>query len=99
MREQHPKQSRRRLAAMALSASLLAVLTGCAATAETETQGEDAGESGDSALTRSDYTKTKYPIVLCHGMAGFDSLFGAVDYFHGVVESLQDGGADVHVTH
>lgn len=45
------------------------------------------------------YTQTKYLIVLCHGMAGFDSLFGVVDYFHGIAETLEDGGADVHVTH
>jgi len=44
------------------------------------------------------YTKTKYPIVLCHGMAGFDSLFGVVDYFHGIESSLKSGGARVYVT-
>jgi triacylglycerol lipase len=45
------------------------------------------------------YTQTKYPIVLCHGMAGFDSLFGVVDYFYGVQSALTSGGARVYVTH
>ncbi len=35
----------------------------------------------DDAVTTDNYTATKYPIVLCHGMAGFDSLFGVMDYF------------------
>ena len=45
-----------------------------------------------------DYTKTKNPIVLAHGMAGFDSLFGVVDYFNGIVYALRSGGAEVYVT-
>ncbi|MFP2933100.1 esterase/lipase family protein [Pyxidicoccus sp. 3LG] len=45
------------------------------------------------------YTKTRYPIVLAHGMAGFDSLFGVLDYFHGVQSTLASGGARVYVTH
>ena len=30
-----------------------------------------------------DAYKTKYPIVLVHGVAGFNSIFG-IDYFYGV---------------
>jgi triacylglycerol lipase len=44
------------------------------------------------------YTKTRYPIVLAHGMSGFDSLFGVVDYWPGIVDALEDGGAEVFVT-
>jgi triacylglycerol lipase len=44
------------------------------------------------------YTKTKYPIVLAHGMAGFDELFGIYDYWFGIPGALQDGGATVFVT-
>ncbi|NMT92192.1 lipase, partial [Vibrio alginolyticus] len=33
-----------------------------------------------SANTTTGYTQTKYPIVLVHGLFGFDSLAG-VDYF------------------
>ena len=44
------------------------------------------------------YTKTKYPIVLAHGMAGFDELFGVYEYFFGIPNALDDGGATVFVT-
>ncbi len=44
------------------------------------------------------YTKTKYPIVLAHGAAGFDELFGVLDYWYGITSSLSDGGATVYVT-
>ncbi|HEU4844325.1 MAG TPA: triacylglycerol lipase [Burkholderiaceae bacterium] len=43
------------------------------------------------------YTQTKYPIVLVHGLFGFDSL-GPVDYFYGIASGLQSGGARVYVT-
>ncbi|PID44817.1 MAG: lipase [Proteobacteria bacterium] len=32
---------------------------------------------------------TKYPIVLVHGVSGFDSLLGLVDYFHNIPENLE----------
>lgn len=44
------------------------------------------------------YTETQYPIVLAHGMSGFDSLFGVVDYFPGIVWALEKDGAEVYVT-
>ncbi len=43
------------------------------------------------------YTQTKYPIVLVHGLFGFDSL-GPVDYFYGIASGLQSGGARVYIT-
>jgi triacylglycerol lipase len=46
----------------------------------------------------SDYTKTKYPIVLAHGMAGFDELFGVYEYWYGIPDELTDDGATVYVT-
>ena len=44
------------------------------------------------------YTKTKYPIVLAHGAAGFDELFGVFEYWYGIPSALDDGGATVFVT-
>lgn len=44
------------------------------------------------------YTKTKYPIVLEHGLAGFNSLFGVYSYWFGIVDDLEDGGATVFTT-
>lgn len=31
-----------------------------------------------------DYTKTKHPIVLAHGMSGFDDLFGIYEALPGL---------------
>ncbi|MEM9491195.1 MAG: triacylglycerol lipase [Myxococcota bacterium] len=44
------------------------------------------------------YTETRYPIVLAHGASGFDELFGVIDYFFGIANSLSSGGADVYLT-
>ncbi|MCC6848553.1 MAG: triacylglycerol lipase [Deltaproteobacteria bacterium] len=44
------------------------------------------------------YTKTKYPIVLEHGLGGFDELFGVYSYWFGIVGALEDGGARVFTT-
>lgn len=44
------------------------------------------------------YTETKYPIVLVHGAIGFDTLFGFIDYWHGIPSELERSGADVYVT-
>src|SRR5262245_21807231 len=44
------------------------------------------------------YTKTKYPIVLEHGLGGFDALFGVYEYWFGITDALRDGGATVFVT-
>jgi triacylglycerol lipase len=50
------------------------------------------------AEAASTFTKTKYPIVLAHGLSGFRQLFGVVDYFFGIPSDLQSGGAKVFVT-
>lgn len=42
------------------------------------------------------YTETKYPIVLVHGLFGFDSILG-IDYFYGVTRALSKSGAEVYV--
>ncbi|PRB77436.1 lipase [Pseudomonas sp. MYb185] len=48
-------------------------------------------------FSSSDYTKTKYPIVLTHGMLGFDSILG-VDYWYGIPQALRKDGATVYIT-
>jgi len=42
--------------------------------------------------------KTRYPIVLARGAGGFDSLFGVLDYWFGIADTLTDQGARVFVT-
>ena len=44
----------------------------------------------------SGYTQTRYPIVLVHGLVGFDKLLG-VDYFYGIPQALSRDGAIVYV--
>jgi triacylglycerol lipase len=43
------------------------------------------------------YTQTKYPIVLAHGMLGFDKLLG-VNYWYGIPSALRRSGATVYST-
>jgi triacylglycerol lipase len=59
------------------------------------TETESAGlRSASRAATRA---QTLYPIVLCHGLAGWKSLFGVVDYFNGIESALRSAGADVYL--
>ena len=43
------------------------------------------------------YTQTKYPIVLVHGLFGFDNI-GPVEYWYGIPSALRADGAKVYVT-
>lgn len=49
-----------------------------------------------SISAEASYTKTKYPIVLVHGVAGFDQVGGLIDYFHTVPYNLRRSGAKVY---
>jgi triacylglycerol lipase len=42
------------------------------------------------------YTETEYPIVLVHGLFGFDQILG-IDYWYKIPEVLVEGGAQVFV--
>lgn len=48
------------------------------------------------AHAQSGYTQTRYPIVLVHGLFGFDSFLG-LDYFYGIPGALSRDGARVFV--
>jgi triacylglycerol lipase len=43
------------------------------------------------------YTQTRYPIVLVHGLFGFDNI-GLVEYWYGIPGALRQDGAKVYVT-
>jgi len=49
-----------------------------------------------SSAFSSDYTKTKYPVVLVHGLFGFDDILG-IDYFYRIPQILRSGGTQVYV--
>lgn len=69
--------------------TLLALCLGAGLLASAQTQ---AGWFGSSS-----YTQTKYPIVLSHGMLGFDSILG-IDYWYGISSALRRDGASVYTT-
>ncbi|MVW76021.1 alpha/beta hydrolase [Pseudomonas xionganensis] len=69
--------------------TLLALCLGAGLMATTQANAFWFGSSG--------YTQTKYPIVLAHGMLGFDSLLG-VDYWYGIPSALRRDGASVYIT-
>lgn len=43
------------------------------------------------------YAATKYPVVLAHGLLGWDTMLG-IDYWYGIVGDLQANGAKVYTT-
>lgn len=47
---------------------------------------------------QNDMTATQYPVVLAHGLGGFNTLFGVLDYFNGIPQALMQGGSEVYVT-
>jgi triacylglycerol lipase len=48
-----------------------------------------------TAATAADtYAKTQYPVVLVHGLLGFDAI-GPINYFYGIPSALRSGGATV----
>jgi triacylglycerol lipase len=63
----------------------LSVMLGCVAALATVT------------TAQASYTQTQYPIVLAHGMLGFDSILG-IDYWYGIPSALRRDGARVYVT-
>lgn len=53
--------------------------------------------AGAFPASADDYTKTRYPVVLVHGLFGFDAIGGVYDYWFGIPQALRSGGAKVHV--
>ncbi len=49
-------------------------------------------------LTFTKYNATKYPIVMAHGFLGWNRMFGVLDYFNGIPQTLSRNGADVFTT-
>lgn len=49
------------------------------------------------SLASAGYTDTRYPIVLAHGLFGFDDIAG-YGYWYQIPAALRRSGADVHVT-
>ncbi len=61
---------------------------------------ESTGLYGFEAQCVSNCTRrfTRHPVVLMHGMAGWDTTLGFYNYFLGVEDDLVERGYNVHVT-
>lgn len=44
------------------------------------------------------YTQTRYPVVLAHGMFGWDKMAGVIDYWYQIPQTLSKGGTRVYTT-
>jgi triacylglycerol lipase len=57
-------------------------------------------QTGGSATVTSNYSQTKYPLVMAHGMAGFTAIGGLSlgQYFYGINSDLTANGARVFAT-
>lgn len=47
-------------------------------------------------LSYANYTQTKHPIVLVHGVTGFNTIGGLINYFHTIPWNLERSGARVY---
>ena len=56
-----------------------------------------SASSPESDVHQDDRARTRYPIVLAHGMMGFDHL-GPIQYWRAIPQRLKAHGATVHVT-
>lgn len=50
-----------------------------------------------TAQAGGDYARTRYPIVLVHGLTGAEKMGGVLDYWYGIPEVLRANGAAVYV--
>ena len=50
--------------------------------------------SHSAAHATDTYAKTRYPVVLVHGLLGFDAI-GPINYFYGIPSALRSGAATV----
>lgn len=48
------------------------------------------------SVSYAGYTQTRYPIVLVHGVTGFNTLGGLINYFHTIPWNLERSGARVY---
>ncbi len=47
-------------------------------------------------LSHASYTQTRHPIVLVHGVTGFNTIGGLINYFHTIPWNLERSGARVY---
>lgn len=82
---------------LALAGGMLTSAMGAAQAASWQYCDTDGCRQGGNVSATSTYAKTKYPIVLGHGMAGFSAV-GPLQYWNGITEDLTRNGAQVFAT-
>lgn len=84
------------------AASVLALSAIATTSAQAAAHYNCANASGcqlvSSKNTSSNFTATKYPIVMAHGLGGWNRLFGILDYWYGIPQTLMKDGSTVFVT-
>ena len=80
-----------------LASGLLTSTAAMATTASYQYCSTDGCRNGGSQSVTSSYAKTKYPVILAHGMGGFTAILG-IEYFYGVGPNLTANGAKVFET-
>ena len=81
--------------ALALALTTASLIPSCSTAGSDK---EDPQNAQTESGTTSTFAKTRFPIVLAHGLTGFRQLFGVVDYFFGIPSDLTSSGAQVFVT-
>ncbi|MGM0565023.1 MAG: esterase/lipase family protein [Pseudomonadota bacterium] len=56
-----------------------------------------SGFASGGEPAKDTYTQTSDPIVLVHGIIGWDKILGTVDYWYGIEDALERSGATVYV--
>lgn len=86
---------------IAVSLALISCL-GCIRTASAANYYNCSNPNGCQLISSleptDDATATQYPVVLVHGLNGFNTLLGVLDYFNGIPQALMQGGSEVYVT-
>jgi len=85
-------KSRPRFAAKSIRAAVLCCMVAAMPLAQASSNTPDQV----TAWVTSNTAQTKHPIVLVHGLTGFDNILG-IDYFYKIPQSLAGAGAKVYV--
>jgi triacylglycerol lipase len=89
-----------KLSTLVFAGSLMASSLASATTATYQYCSTAGCQTGGSATVTSNYSQTKYPLVMAHGLAGFTSIGGLTigQYFYGINSDLTANGAKVFAT-
>jgi triacylglycerol lipase len=86
-----------KLYALVFAGGMLASSLASATTATYQFCNTAGCKAGGSATVTSNYSQTKYPIIMAHGLGGVISSVSS-QYFYGINQDLTSNGASVFVT-